>query len=49
MAKAKFDIPTQLPSTLTRPIQAGVGVTDRVVAVVREALTDMQKRAAAAQ
>jgi hypothetical protein len=49
MAKARFDIPTQLPSTLTRPIQAGVGVTDRVVAVVREALTDMQKRAAAVQ
>lgn len=49
MAKARFDIPTQLPAGLTRPIQAGVDVTDRVVAIVREALTDMQKRAVAVQ
>ena len=49
MAKAKFDIPTQTPATVTRPLYAGVGVTDRVVEVVRDGVTDVQKRASAAQ
>ncbi|MGC4110516.1 MAG: hypothetical protein QM747_08865 [Nocardioides sp.] len=45
MAKARFDIPTQIPSGVTRPLYAGLGATDRVVAVVREAVADVQKRA----
>jgi len=49
MAKAKLDIPTQLNAGVVRPLYAGVGVTDRVVEVVREALTDVQKRALAVQ
>ena len=44
MAKARFDIPTQLPDAVSRPIYAGVGATDRVVAVVRSAVADVQKR-----
>jgi len=44
MAKAKFDIPTQLPVAVARPVYAGVGVTDRVVEVVRGAVADVQKR-----
>ncbi len=40
MAKAKFDIKTEA----TRPIYAGVGVTDLAVERVREYVTDMQKR-----
>lgn len=50
MPKARFDIPTipaQVPSVVTRPLYAGVGATDRVVAVVREAVADVQKRASA--
>jgi heparin binding hemagglutinin HbhA len=49
MAKARFDIPTQLPTGVTRPLYAGIGVTDRVVEVVREAVADVQKRAEAVQ
>jgi heparin binding hemagglutinin HbhA len=49
MAKQRFDLPTQLPESVTRPIYAGVGVTDRVVEVVREYVADMQKRALAVQ
>jgi hypothetical protein len=49
MAKARFDIPTQIPAGVTRPIYAGVGVTDRVVEIVRETVTDVQKRVVAAQ
>src|SRR3954452_21729075 len=49
MAKTKFDLPTQLPESVTRPIFAGVGVTDRVVEVLREYVADMQKRALAVQ
>jgi hypothetical protein len=49
MAKAKFDIPTQLPVAVARPVYAGVGVTDRVVEVVRGAVADVQKRALAVQ
>jgi hypothetical protein len=49
MAKAPFDIPTQLPDALTRPIYAGVGVTDRVVEIVRETVADVQKRVHQAQ
>jgi heparin binding hemagglutinin HbhA len=49
VAKARFDIPTQLPNGVTRPLYAGIGVTDRVVEVVREAVADVQKRAEAVQ
>jgi heparin binding hemagglutinin HbhA len=49
MAKARFDIPTQLPVAVSRPIYAGVGATDRVVAVVRGAVADVQKRAQSVQ
>lgn len=40
MAKAKFDIKTEA----TRPLYAGVGVTDLAVEFVREYVTDVQKR-----
>lgn len=40
MAKAKFDIKTEA----TRPLYAGVGVTDLAVGFVREYVTDVQKR-----
>jgi glycyl-tRNA synthetase beta subunit len=40
MAKAKFDIRTEA----TRPLYAGVGVTDLAVEFVREYVTDVQKR-----
>jgi heparin binding hemagglutinin HbhA len=49
MAKARFDIPTQIPTAVTRPLYAGVGVTDRVVEAVRETVADVQKRAVAVQ
>jgi heparin binding hemagglutinin HbhA len=42
MAKAKFDIKTEA----ARPLYAYVGVTDRAVEVVRESVTDFQKRLA---
>lgn len=45
MAKARFDIPTKLPAGVARPLYAGVGVTDRVVEVVRGAVADVQQRA----
>ena len=45
MAKAKFDIRTEA----TRPIYAGVGVTDLAVERMREYVTDMQKRFAEMQ
>jgi len=47
MADTKFDIPTQLPERVARPLYAGVGVTDRVVEAVREAVSEVQKRALA--
>jgi hypothetical protein len=40
MAKAKFDIKTEA----ARPLYAYVGVTDRAVEVVRDSVTDFQKR-----
>lgn len=49
MAKARFDIPTQLPAPVARPLYAGVGATDRVVEVVRGAVADVQQRALALQ
>jgi heparin binding hemagglutinin HbhA len=49
MAKARFDIPTQLPDVVARPVYAGVGATDRVVEVVRGSVADVQKRALAVQ
>jgi ElaB/YqjD/DUF883 family membrane-anchored ribosome-binding protein len=44
MAKAKFDISTQIPTGATRPLFAGVGVTDLVVETVRDYVADVQKR-----
>jgi heparin binding hemagglutinin HbhA len=49
MVKTKLDIPTQLPVVVVRPLYAGVGATDRVVEVVRAAVADARKRAAAAR
>ena len=49
MAKARFDIPTQLPVVVARPVYAGVGATDRAIEVVRGAVADVQKRAVAVQ
>lgn len=49
MAKARFDIPTQLPEVVARPVYAGVGVTDRAIEAVRSAVADVQKRAVAVQ
>jgi hypothetical protein len=49
MAKARFDIPTQLPVAVARPVYAGVGATDRVVEAVRGAVADVQKRVQAVQ
>jgi heparin binding hemagglutinin HbhA len=49
MAKARFDIPSQIPAGVARPLYAGVGVTDRVVGAVRETVADVQKRALAVQ
>jgi len=40
MAKAKFDIKTEA----SRPIYAGVGVTDLAVELVRDYVADVQKR-----
>jgi hypothetical protein len=40
MAKAKFDIKTEA----TRPLYAGVGVTDLAVGFVRDYVTDVQKK-----
>ena len=45
MAQAKFDIKTEA----TRPLYAGVGVTDVAVALVREYVSDVQKRFAGVQ
>lgn len=45
MAKAKFDIKTEA----TRPIYAGVGVTDLAVGLVRDYVADVQKRFAGVQ
>jgi ElaB/YqjD/DUF883 family membrane-anchored ribosome-binding protein len=44
MAKAKFEIKNPLNADVTRPLYAGVGVTDLAVEVVRDAVADMQKR-----
>jgi heparin binding hemagglutinin HbhA len=44
MAKAKIDIPAQIPAGATRPLFAGVGVTDLVVETLREYVADMQRR-----
>jgi len=45
MPKSRFELPAELPTTVTRPIYAGVGVTDLAVEFVREYVADMQKRA----
>jgi heparin binding hemagglutinin HbhA len=42
--KTKFDITAQIPEAATRPLYAGVGVTDRVVEAVRDYVAEMQKR-----
>lgn len=45
MAKAKFDMKTlDIPAVATKPIYAGVGVTDLAVEVVRDYVSDVQKR-----
>ncbi len=49
MPKTRFELPAELPTTVTRPIYAGVGVTDLAVEFVREYVADMQKRAADVQ
>jgi hypothetical protein len=49
MPKSRFELPSELPTTVTRPIYAGVGVTDLAVEFVREYVADMQKRAADVQ
>jgi heparin binding hemagglutinin HbhA len=49
MARTRLDLPTQLPEGVARPIFAGVGVTDRVVEVVRDYVADVSKRALAVQ
>jgi heparin binding hemagglutinin HbhA len=45
MPKSRFELPAQLPTTVTRPLYAGVGVTDLAVEFVREYVADVQKRA----
>ena len=45
MAKAKFDIKTEA----TRPLYAGVGVTDLAVEAVRDYVADVQKKFAGVQ
>jgi hypothetical protein len=49
MAKARLDIPTQLPDVVARPVYAGVGATDRAIEALRGAVADVQKRALAMQ
>jgi hypothetical protein len=49
MPKSRFELPAQLPATVTRPIYAGVGVTDLAVEFVREYVADVQKRAGEVQ
>lgn len=49
MPKSRFELPAELPTTVARPIYAGVGVTDLAVEFVREYVADMQKRAADVQ
>lgn len=45
MAKAKFDITTlELPPVATKPLYAGVGVTDLAVEMIRGTVADVQKR-----
>ena len=46
MPKSRFELPAELPDSVTRPLYAGVGVTDLAVEFVREYVADMQKRAA---
>ncbi len=43
MAKAKFDIPTQIPAGATRPLYAGVGATDLFVKALRERVAGARK------
>jgi hypothetical protein len=53
MAKARFEIPTQLPAQVpalvAAPLHAGVDAATRVVGLVREGVTDVSKRALAVQ
>jgi heparin binding hemagglutinin HbhA len=44
MAKAKFDIKTEATKSAQRAFQAGVGVTDFAVEVIRDYVADTQKR-----
>jgi len=49
MPKSRFELPAQLPTTVTRSLYAGVGVTDLAVEFVREYVADVQKRAGEVQ
>jgi len=42
--KSRFELPTQLPEGVARPLYAGVGATDLAVEVVRDYVADVQKR-----
>ena len=44
MAKTKFEIKNPLNADVTRPLYAGVGMTDLAVEVVRDAVADVSKR-----
>lgn len=50
MAKTKFDLKTlELPSVAAKPLYAGVGVTDLAVEIVRDYVSDVQKKVAGYQ
>jgi hypothetical protein len=44
MPKSRFELPTQLPESVARPLYAGVGATDLAVGVLRDYVADVQKR-----
>ncbi len=44
MAKAKFDLKSNIPTVAQKPIYAGVGAGDLAVTAVREYVADVQKK-----
>jgi hypothetical protein len=44
MPSTKLDVSNGIPASAVRPLYAGVGVTDRVVEVLREYVSDVAKR-----
>jgi heparin binding hemagglutinin HbhA len=44
MPKSRFELPAQLPENVARPLYAGVGATERAVEILREYVSDVQKR-----